>query len=85
MSDFRKAKILLTAAYKNGEVLKDNFAVPARVTVETIPETPKFRELNLRLAVEAGVSEELLEGLCAGTVFLSIEQMLAPTEREANS
>lgn len=85
MSDFRKAKILVTASYKNGEILKDNSAIPARVSVQSIPDTPKFRELNIRLAVDKESAEELLEGLTGATVFLSIEQMLSPAEREVNS
>lgn len=82
MSDFRKARIILDAVYKDGSVLKQDFAVPARVSVLPIPGSEDFQELSLRLAVAPGISEELLEGLCRGTVCLSIEQMLSPVERE---
>lgn len=85
MSDFRKAKIVVTAAYKNGEILKQDHAIPARVELINIPGNEKFRELNLRLAVDNSFSEELLEGVCSGHVFLSIEQMLTPADRETKS
>lgn len=85
MSDFRKAKIIVTAAYKNGEVLKQDHAIPARVEVTSIPGSDKFRELSLRLAVDNSLVEELLEGVCSGHVFLSIEQMLTAAERETQS
>lgn len=82
MSDFRKSRVVLTAVYRNGDVLKQEQAVPARVSVVAIPGTTEFQELSLRLVVSPGVSEELLEGLCRGNVSLSIEQMLSPVERE---
>jgi hypothetical protein len=85
MTDYRKAKILVTAVYKNGDVLKQDVAVPARVGVFVIPGADNFRELALRLVVDPGSSEELLEGICRGTVSLSIEQMLSPMERETQS
>ena len=85
MTDFRKAKVLLTAVYKNGDVLKQDFAVPARVRVLPIPGVDNFQELNIRLVVTPSISEELLEGLCQGNVSLSIEQMLSPIERESQS
>lgn len=81
MSDFRKAKVQLSAVYRNGTVLKQDYAVPARVNVLAIPGAEKFRELSLRLVVDSRDSEELLEGLARGTVNLSIEQMLSPIER----
>lgn len=86
MSDFRKARVILTAVYRNGDVLKQDHAVPARVRILPIPGAPdKFRELSLRLVVDSRDSEELLEGLCSGSVSLEIEQMLSPVERESNS
>jgi hypothetical protein len=84
MSDFRKARVILTAVYKNGDVLKQDHAVPARVSVLPIPGAGKFRELSLRMVVAPDISEELLEGICRGTVSLNIEQMLSPVERETN-
>lgn len=85
MSDFRKARVLLTAVYRNGAVLKQDHAVPARVSVQPIPGAGKFRELSLRLVVTPEISEELLEGICGGTASLSIEQMPSPVERESHS
>lgn len=86
MSDFRKARILLTAVYKSGEVLDklQEQAVPARVNVTTIPNADKFRELSLRLVVDSKNAEELLEGLCHGSVALSIEQIPSVAERLSN-
>lgn len=81
-SSFRKTKVLLTAVYKNGEVLKQEQPVPARVSVLPIPGTEKFQELSLRMVIDPSISEELLEGLCRGSVSLEIEQMLSPVERE---
>ena len=85
MADFRKAKIFVTAVYRSGDVLKQDFAVPARVSVLPIPGTEQFQELSLRLAVTPNISEELLEGLCRGNVSLNIEQMHSPLERESES
>lgn len=84
MSDFRKAKILLSAVYKNGDILNklQDQPVPARVAVYSIPGAEKFKELSLRLVVDCNSSEELLEGLCGGQVSLSIEQMPSPLDRE---
>ncbi len=85
MSDFRKARVILTAVYKNGDVLKQDHAVPARVCVLPIPGAGKYRELAIRMVVTPDLSEELLEGICAGTVSLNIEQMPSPVEREIKS
>lgn len=85
MADFRKAKVVLTAVYKNGLVLKENHDVPARVSVVPIPTITNYQELNIRMVVDSKDSEELLEGLCRGAVSLNIEQMLSIAEREPNS
>jgi hypothetical protein len=85
MADFRKARVSISAVYKDGTVLKDDQAVPARVDVLPIAGAPdRFRELSIRLVVDTNSAEELLEGLCLGTVSLSIEQMLSLVERESN-
>lgn len=85
MSDFRKNKVLLSAAYKNGTFLKQDYPVPARVSVEPIPGADKYKELNLRLVVDTADAEELLEGFTHGTVSLLAEQMLTPLDRDAKS
>jgi hypothetical protein len=85
MSDFLKAKVVVSAVYKNGDVLKQNHNVPARVAVFNIPGADKFKELSLRLVVDAGIAEELLEGLVHGNVSLDIEEMLSAAERESKS
>lgn len=85
MSEFRKAKIVLTAAYKSGEILRQDVPAPARVEVRAIPDAPNFRELSIRMVVDSSISEELLEGLVLGSANLSIEQMLSPLEREAKT
>lgn len=85
MSNFRKAKIVLTAVYKNGNVLKQNLAVPARVDLLPIPGIDKFRELSVRMVVDTNISEELLEGITLGSVSLDIEHMLSSAERELKS
>ncbi len=85
MSDFRKARIVFDAVYKDGTVLKHNHIAPARVNVLPISGAEKYHELNIRIVVDAKESEELLEGLCRGNVSLSIEHMLSPVERESNS
>jgi len=85
MSDFRKARIKVTAVYRNGEVLNNlqEHAVPARVDVLRIPgASDKLRELQIRLVVDSRSSEELLEGICNGDVSLEVEQMPTPVERE---
>lgn len=82
MSDFRKARVILSAVYRNGEVLKQDDPRPARVDVLPIHGAEGFRELNLRIVVDSRSSEELLEGLVHGNVTLSVEQMLSPVERE---
>lgn len=81
MSDFRKARVLLSAVYRDGAVLKQEEARPARVDVLAIPGTETFRELNLRIVVDSRDAEELLEGLVRGHVTLSVEQMLHSLER----
>lgn len=85
MSDFRKAKVLVTAVFRNGDVLKQDHAVPARVSVQPIPGVDKFRELALRMVVTPDISEDLLEGLCDGVVTLSIEQIPTAADREIRS
>lgn len=80
-----KIRVNLTAVYKNGEVLKKDHKVPAKVGVLTIPGAEKFRELQIRMVVDAGNAEELLEGLLKGSVHLNIEQMLTLSERESKS
>jgi len=85
MADFRKTRVLLTAVYRNGDVLRQDHAVPARVSVQPIPGAGKFRELSLRLVVTPEISEELLEGICAGTVSMNIEQMPTAVDREVQS
>lgn len=85
MADFRKSKVLITAVFKNGDVLKQDHAVPARVSVMPIPGVEKFRELSLRMVVTPDISEDLLEGLCGGIVALSIEQIPTAADREINS
>lgn len=85
MSNFRKVKVVLTAVYKNGDVLKHDFVVPARADVLPIPSVDKFKELSLRMVVDSDISEELLEGLCLGNISLDIEHMLSPAERESKS
>lgn len=81
MADFQKARVILTAVYRNGEVLKQEETRPARVAILPIPGAEKFRELSLRLVVDSRDSEELLEGLIRGEVNLSIENMQSPVER----
>lgn len=78
-----KARINLTAVYKNGEVLKQDHAVPAKVNILTIPGAEQFRELQLRMVVDASSAEELLEGIVLGSSHISIEQMLTISERES--
>lgn len=85
-ADFRKSKVLLSAAYKNGAILKQDHPVPARVTIETIPgAADKFRELNVRMVVDTPDAEELLEGFTHGMVSLSVEQMLSALDRESKT
>lgn len=81
MSNFRKAKVLLTAAYKNGDILRQDYQVPARIEIREIPSISKFKELSLRLVIATEDAEELLEGIALGTTSLTIEQMLSPLER----
>lgn len=83
MSDFQKSKLILTAVYKNGDVLRQDHPTPARVKVVPIVGAEKFLELSLRLVVDAKEAEELLEGLIHGEVSLSIEQMLSAAERNS--
>lgn len=84
MSDFQKARIIMSAAYRSGDVLMQDKAVPARVRILPIPGAEKFRELNLRIVVDSRDSEELLEGITRGTVFITVEQMLSVIERSTN-
>lgn len=82
MTEYRKARIGITAVYKNGEFLEKDHDVPAKVTVQAIPKVPsKFRELQLRMVVDGRHAEELLEGIVNGKVSLQIEGMLTAVER----
>lgn len=84
-ADFRKVKVLLSAAYKDGTVLRQEYPVPVRASIEIIPgAADKYRELNLRLVVDTADAEELLEGFTHGTASLSVEQMLTPLDRESH-
>lgn len=86
MTDWRKAKVTLDAAYRNGTILHEGHQVPARCSILTIPgASENFRELSIRLVVDSRNAEELLEGLAHGNVSLSIEQMLTSVERDSKS
>jgi hypothetical protein len=78
-----KVRVLLNAVYRNGDVLKQDFPVPAQAAVREIVGAEKYRELCLRMVVTPDVAEELLEeGLCRGVTALSIEQIPSLAERE---
>jgi hypothetical protein len=81
MSDFRKIRITLDASYKDGQVLTVDKAIPTKIRLQTIPDIPKYQELNLRLAVEDTIAGELLEGLSSGDVYLSIERIPSVIDR----
>lgn len=85
MTEFRKAHVTIDAIYRDGTILKENHSVPARVSIHTIPPPApdKYRELALRMVVDTEHAEELLEGLCHGSVTLSIERIPSAIERES--
>jgi hypothetical protein len=83
MTDFRKIRLTLDASYKSGQELTVGKVVPAKARLQEIPNTPKYQELNLRLAIDNDIAQEMLEGLSSGEVYLSVEQIPSIVERNS--
>jgi hypothetical protein len=85
MTSENTTHIILNATYKDGTDILKEHRTPARASIHTIDGAPKFRELNLRIVVEARHSEELLAGLCSGVTSVSIEQIPSAVERDSKT